>query len=55
MDAISIYEDMWKKGKRHFSKWATEAQRERGFTMPTNRKFPCWRPDKVLYRFKDKR
>lgn len=25
MEAISIYEDMWKKGKRYFSKWATEA------------------------------
>ena len=23
--------------------------------MPTNRRFPCWRPDKVLYRFKNGR
>lgn len=41
--------DVWKTGKRHFSKWTNEEMRETGYTMPPSRRFPPWRPDHVVY------
>ena len=53
--AIEGYVDVWKKGKRYESQWVTEEQRKTGFTMPTNKRFPAWRPDHIIYRSKMKK
>ena len=47
---IEEYVDVWKMGKRHESKWATEEQKRTGFTMPEGRRYPAWRPDHIIYR-----
>lgn len=49
---IADYVDVWKRGKRHFSKYANEEMKDTGFTMPTNTRFPSWRPDHVIYKIK---
>ena len=53
--AIETYTDVWKIGKQFFSQWAQDKQKESGYTMPMNRKYPAWRPDHVIYRWKVKK
>ena len=52
--AISSFTDIWKTGVKHFSKWANEEMRDTGFTMPTTERFPAWRPDHIVYKYKNK-
>jgi hypothetical protein len=51
--AISSYIDVWKTGKKHFSKWSNEEMRELGYTMPPTTQFPPWRPDHIIYKCKN--
>ena len=52
--SIATYTDVWKTGKRHFSKWANEEMKEVGYTMPPSTQFPPWRPDHIIYKTKAK-
>lgn len=52
--SIVEYYDLWKVGKRHLSKWATQQMRLTGFTMPKTTQFPSCRPDHIIIKSKNK-
>jgi hypothetical protein len=52
--AIKDYTDVWKVGKRTYSKWTNEEMRELGYTMPPTKRYPPWRPDHIIYKCKGK-
>lgn len=50
--AISAYTDVWNSSKRHFSKWASQEMKEKGYTMPANERNPAVRLDHIIYKAK---